>query len=35
MACVDATKGLNGPLGTLQYQSVVGLSGDIGFGWEF
>jgi len=32
---LDAYEGKNGPLGSLQYQSVVGFAGDIGLGWEF
>jgi hypothetical protein len=32
---LDAYKGANGPLGTLQYQNSVGVAADIGFGWDF
>lgn len=32
---LDAYKGKDGPLGTLQFVNSVGYAGDIGFGWEF
>lgn len=32
---LDAFKGKDGPLGTLQYRNVFGVAADLGFGWEF